>query len=529
MLRIAIHPSRESILVVAQTRDRGGNVADASSAGDGSLFGSSPQLGYAGQASIPGTRWPQLDIDRIGVFDAILFENDIDTSPGLPAFYDYSAELSDPVASREVPWPPLDPDDDTQTLWAYFGSEFQFRSAYLKVALAGSYDDGSIVVEYWNGAEWASASPTEGSRLDVLRGLDDQVSWEAPGDWFPTVVGHQQATVEGSRKVVSRELFWVRMKLADVAAVVTLPKLAGAWEGDPGAEDDPNRWPLVTAPEKIVLARCPMVRDPNAHLSAAPVASRKAPAHRLTGRTHLGRGDYYLRVPCYYAEDPVEKNPALATTLVSGQSKTGTGVTVPVSAESVVMRPGRYRARVYGEIPNVDANIYLSAAGHTPAPPDPDLVDPGDPESQYDPSWMPVMSGVCAHFDVRMEDAFAQVEMQRNALSRDAYVIWLRCGGRRVPLVNQGGVKDYARLQVTDAYTGAVLIDTADGAKSVTGGPITAAAAPAGSPDPHLFRYTETDNSRKLQDRGQYLLTATIVRGGEAVVSTTSISFFSSE
>lgn len=527
MLRVTIYPARESVLIVAQTRDRNGHVADASVATD-SRYGVSPQQGLAAQSAGPGKRWPQIDVDRSGLFDAVLIENDIETHPGDAAFIEATAELSDPDAARAVNWPVSDPDDDTKTLWMYVGCEFVFRSIFFRLSSPGAWTGAVLDAEYWDGTDWTTM-PTlvQGSRLDSLAGLDDQISWERPGNWFPTLIDHQQATVEGSRKVVSRELFWVRLRLSSLDTLVDLPQLAGLWEGDEGAETDHSRWPLVTPPQKLVIARCPMTKDHNPHLSSCPVASRKAPATLGGGMADLGQGDYLLRIPTYYGEDALAKDDDVGTFLVSGQDKNGTAVTVPVSAEGVLRRPGRYRARVYGEVPNRDANVFLADTGHLPVPPDPDLIDPNNPESQFDPSWQPVMTGAVACFDVRLRDAFAHVEVQRNLSTRDVYSMWLKCGERRVPLVNQGANLDYARLVVTDTYTGAVLIDTMDGGKSNVGDALTPLPAPAGNPDSHLFRYTEDASPRKLVDRGQYILTVTIVRGGEAVVSETSVSFFS--
>ena len=525
MLRVAIHPSRESVLVIAQTRDRNGHVADASDATD-ARYGTSPQYGFAAQPAQTGIRWPQVDVDRNGLFDAILVENDVQTSPSLAGFYEVSAELSDFDAARSVSWPARDPNDTTKSLWFYCGSEFAFRSVYLSFAAAGSYVSGAFQVQYWDGTAWADVAFVEGSRLDAGRGLDDQVSWDRLARWFPCVVQNQLVVTEGSRLVVARELFWVRIRLKTLAGVFSLPILSKCWEGDELAEADPTRWSLVKRPEKLVVARCPMVRDANTHLSSVPVASRKAPATRSTGRVNLGKGDYYVRIPTYDAQDALGKDPASATSLVAGQTKTGVGVTVPVTAEAVVLRPGRYRARVYGEVPNVDANVFLAETGHTLVPGDPSLFDPNDSDSAFDPTWAPVMAGASAHFDVRLAGAMAHVEMQRSGNTRDVYTLWLSCENRRVPLTNQGSARDYARLVVTDTSTGSVLIDTADAAKSVTGGPLLPLATPSGNPDPHLFRYIEDATARKLTDRGQYALTVTIVKNGEAVVSESSLSFF---
>lgn len=526
MLRVTVHPAKESVLLVAQTRDRNGHAADASDVTD-PTFGATPQFGYATWpgATVGGT-YPQVDIDRVGLFDSIVSENDTQTNNALPAFYEYTQELSRPAQdSVEVPWPARNPNELSETLWMYVGSEFSFRSVYFEIADSGVYGSADLHVQYWNGSSWAFLDVTEGSRLDAMRGASDQISWGRLDDWFPCIIGHQFHTVEGSRKTVSRELFWVRIRLRSITGFTSLPTISGVWEGDPDAESVAARWPLVTTPNKIVVARCPMLRDPNAHLSTVPVVSRKAPA-TIGGLLHFGRGDYYLRVPTYYGEDAVGKNPATISTLVQGQDKNGTAVTVPVSAEAVLLQPGHYRARVYAEVPNLDANVMLAQSGHPMIPEDPTLIEPGTPESAFDPSWEPTMAAATSLFDIRLAGAKACCEVQRNTNDRDVYAVWLEVGGERLPLVNQGDAKDYMRLQVTDVYSGALLIDTMDGNKSTLGAPITPVAAPTSNPDPHVFRYIEDDADRKLADRGMYLLRVTIVRGGQAITTDTSISFF---
>lgn len=526
MLRVAIHPNRESIVLVAQTRDRNGHAADASDVTD-PKYGGNPQMGYSAHAGgTEGGVYPQVDIDRIGLLDAVLFENDTDADNSLPAFYDYTQELSRPASAVQVPWPARNSNDTTETLWAYFGSEFAFRSVYLQIGVSGAYVSATLEVEYWNGYGWAAVpSRTDGSLLDTLLGSSDQISWPRIPDWFPCSIEHQFWTVEGSRKVVARPLFWVRMRLVSISGFTVLPTLTGAWEGDADAETEAARWPLVINPDKAVVARCAMMKDANAHLTAVPVVSRKAPA-TIAGFVDFSRGDYVLRVPTYYAESPIGKNDALTTQLMTGSDKNGTAVTVPVPAEAVVLHPGRYRARVYAEIPNLDANVLLSLSGHPIVPPDPTLVDPNNPEAMFDPTWEPAMTAATAHFDVRLVNAKALVEVQRNANTRDVYAIWLEADGARIPLVNQGSDVDYARLQVTDISTGAVLLDTMDLTKSNVGDILTPLAAPGGNPDPHVFRYIEDDADRKLQDRGIYMLTVTIVRGGQAISTDTFVSFF---
>lgn len=528
MLRLTVAPLRESVLIVAQTRDRNGHAADGSDAADASVYGGAPQRGFAAHPSgTQASKYPLADIDRHGGFGAILIENDIVSDSGLPAFYEYVAELSDPDRPALVPFPVVDPEDSSSTLWCYVGNEFAFRSMYVRLAGAAEFDDGpTLAVEYWNGSEWTAITIVEGDRLDVLRGLSDQLSWERLSDWFPCTISHQQAVSEGSRLVVGREIFWVRMRLQDLDLDPVLPELAGLWEGDERAEDLDAWWPNVIRPEKLVAAKIPMNRDANAHLASSPVVTRKPPSLLLTGRADLGRGDYFLSVPTYGGDvSVISKDPSSVHKYAAGVGKNGAAVTIPAPAEPLLLKPGRYRVRVYGEIPNLDASVFASASGHQQQVPDPALGTPGDPEGQFDPSWAPALSAAVACFDVRLNGAFAQVDIQRTLAGADAYTMWLEQDKVRVPLVNQGDAKDYARLVVQDAATGAVIIDTMDAAKCVSDGPIAPMPGVSGV-DMHAFRYVESDDDRKLQDRAQLHLTVTIVRGEEAFVGRSTVAFY---
>lgn len=522
MLRLTVAPQRDSVLVAAQLRDRSGNAADGSEVSDTSTYGAAPQLGYAAQPS--GPTYPLLDIDRDGSFDSILKENDVETDPALPAFYEVTQDLSTGLGG--IAFPPLDPDDASQTLWLYVGKEFAFESVYFQIAIAGSWTAATLSVQYWTGIEWANVpDQVNGSRLDDLAGLNDQISWSRPDDWFPCTVEHSQLGAEGSRAVVGRHLFWVRIRLHTIVDFVSLPALSGLWEGEPTAEADSSHWINVIHPHKLVLARSQMVRDANAHLSSMVVVSRKQPA-TLAGIVNLGCGDYYLTIPTYAGDvSQIEKDPDTTNYRLSGTNKNGAACTLPIPAEGMLTRPGRYRARVYAEIPNRDASVFAAATGHQPFVPDPDLIDPQNPESQFDPTWNPVLTAAVANFDVRAQNTMAMVEVQRSGAGADMYTIWLEEDRRVVPLVNQGSAKDYARLIVVDASTGSVIVDTMNPTKCASAGPLTPMAGVSGF-DTHAFRYTDSDAGRKLADRSQYYLFVQIVRNGEHIWSRLVVDFF---
>jgi len=200
-------------------------------------------------------------------------------------------------------------------------------------------------------------------------------------------------------------------------------------------------------------------------------------------------------------------------------------VTFPIPSRGVVLKPGKYRVRVMAEIPNVDTMILAQETGHVPLPPITDPENPEDLEAAFDPTWLPVMAAAVEHFDVRMRNAFARVEIQRNGSGQDSYSIWLERDGEHTTLQNQTTYgRDYARLIVQDATTGAIVIDTMT-SNATAAGPLYPLAGSGGN-DVHAFRYVETNAGRKLADRGQYVLTAMIVRGSEAFVTTTEVAFF---
>jgi hypothetical protein len=524
MLRLTIHPLDESVLVVAQTRDRFGNLANASHSGNASLWGQNPQIGYS--AHPVGVQYPILDLDRMGCFDSVIRENDIQTVPSATPFYEYTQELADPD-NGGLPTPfVVDPNDATRTLYLYMGSEFRFLSAYLELSTAGVWTSAALSVEYHNGNGWV-AVPTkvEGSLLAQLAGQSDQVSWAAPTDWFPSMPEHSLSGAEGSRDVYQKRLFWVRVRLTTFVGFSSMPILKGAWEGDPRSEADDDYWPLVTRPEKPVLTMHQMAKDPNTHLANLPVLSQRAPAAFGSGLLDFGMGDYWSFIPTYGGSPVVGTDPALLDERTADLDKQGTTVTLKVPSRGVVLSPGKYRARVMAEVPNGDSSVLSQQTGHVAPPPNPDPPDPEDPEALFDPTWLPVLAAAVEHFDVRSRNTHARVELQRNASVEDSYVIWLERDGEHVPLQNQTDYPlDYARLIVQDAVTGAIVIDTMT-TSATAAGPLYPLAG-AGGHDVHEFRYLENVPARKMADRGQYLVTAIVVREGEAFTSTTSVAFF---
>ena len=524
MLRLTIHPLDESVLVVAQTRDRFGNLANASDSGDAGLFGQAPGIGYSAHAQ--GVQYPILDLDRMGCFDSVIRENDIQTVPSATPFYEYTQELADPD-NGGLPTPfVVDPNDATRTLYLYLGSEFRFLSAFIDISTAGVFTSGALAVEYHNGNGWVAVpSKVEGSLLAQFSGQSDQVSWAAPTDWFPSMIEHSLSGAEGSRVVYQKRLFWIRVRIANIIGFSSLPILKGCWEGDPRSETDDDYWPLVTRPEKPVLSMHQMAKDPNTHLVNLPVLTRKAPAQAGSGLIDFGMGDYWSFIPTYGGSPVVSTDPALLDERTTDLDKQGTTVTLKVPSRGVVLAPGKYRARVMAEVPNGDSDVIAQQTGHPPLPPNPDPPDPEDPEALFDPTWLPVLAAAVEHFDVRARNTAVRVEIQRNASVEDSYSIWLERDGKHVPLQNQTDYPvDYARLIVQDAVTGAIVIDTMT-SSAITTGPL-APLAGAGGNDVHAFRYLETLPARKLADRGQYLLTAIVVREGEAFTTTTSVAFF---
>lgn len=523
MLRLTVHPLDENVLFVAQTRDRNGHAVDATDSGDADVWGASEELGFAAQS--PGVQFPILDIDRLGTFDAIIRENDIVTVPSITPFYEYTQELCDSENGSTVTPLVADPADATRTLWNYVGSEFRFLSIFFSIATAGVWTSAAIQAQYWNGDGWQDLTLVEGSLLAKLSGESDQVSWAAPTDWFPSVVQHSQSSAtEGQRDVYGKRLFWVRYRLTTFVGLTSLPILNGCWEGDERSESNTAYWPLVIRPEKPTLVMHQMAHDPNAHLVDVPVVSRKQPATLSTGELDFGRGDYWAWVPTYAGAPIVGTDPTKLDKPATGLNKVGTEVTLPIPSRGTVLKPGRYRARVMAEIPNADANPLASATGHSPIPPVASPDDPEDPEAAFDPTWRPVMAAALEHFDVRARNVKARVEVQRLASGYDSYAIWLERDGEHVPLQNQTDEDlDYARLIVQDATTGALLVDTMTSA-STGAGPLNPMPGVSGR-DLHVFNYTETAGARQLQNQGQYILTAMIVRGGQAFVTSQHVAF----
>lgn len=533
MLRVSVHPLDESVLVVAQTRDRNGHIADAADTEDASRYGTNPALGFSSHASGQGLKYPLLDIDRQSAFDAILAEQDIDATPALPGFYRYTMELSDP--DNEIAASPfvLDSTTPTQTLWCYLGSEFAFRSAFFQVAVAGSWTSAALTVQYWNGATWTAVSGlTEGSLLSGLAGASDQLSWDMPTDWFPCTIENQLNTTEGQRRKVDKSRLWVRIRINTLVGLVSLPSISGIWEGWPEAEGDTALWQNVIRPTKVVLALASMQQDSNPHLTQLPVVTRKQPADFSTGVVDFGRGDYWIEVPSFGGDPEATADPALADYRTVAADKGGSTVAFPVPSAGVVLRKGRYRARVIAEVPNVDFSQIAAETGHQVPPgsfgtPEfgEDPPDPDDPEGLFDPTWRPVLAASVAHFDVRDRNAYARVDVQRRTDGQDVYTLWVERDGRLVPLSNQGGTTPYARLLVIDQSSDGVLVNTMDASSAVVAGALTPVAGVSGV-DSHQFVYVETASARKLQTGGQYLLVAQIVIGGEALETRIVINFF---
>jgi len=533
MLRASIHPLDESVLVVAQTRDRNGHIADAVDSENAGRWGTNPALGFSAHGTGQGLQYPLVDIDRQSAFDAVLRENDIQSSPGLPGFYRYTMELSDPDNGIAATPFVLDPNDSTQTLWLYLGSEFAFRSVFFQIAAAGAWTSASLTVQYWNGTAWtAVGSLAEGSLLAQLAGASDQASWTMPLDWFPGTIENSLNTTEGQRRKVDKSRLWVRVRLDTLVGVTSLPSVSGVWEGWPEAEGDTALWQNVIRPTKVVLALASMQKDTNPHLTALPVVTRRQPATFGTGFVDFGRGDYWLELPTYDGDAMADSDPALADYRTTATDKGGSTVPFPVPSAGVVLRKGRYRARIIAEIANVDFSQIAPETGHqipagafgTPefgeTPPDPD-----DTEALFDPTWKPVIAATVAHFDVRDRNTYARVDIQRNGAGQDVYTLWIERDGRLLPLSNQGGVAPYARLQVIDQSTDGVLIDTMDAAKAVAAGAL-APVVGVSAVDSHQFVYVETLSGRKLVTNGQYLLAAQIMSGGEALETRIVINFF---
>ena len=535
MLRLTIHPQQERVLLSVQTRDRSGHVVQATDPSDSTLWGGSPQLGYASQAASELGRFPLVDIDRMGAFDAILSENDIIDDPGLSPFYDYTMPLSN--QDKVVSIVPLvqDSDDLTRSLALYVGSEFSFDSVYFRLGAAATVTAGDFDVEYWNGVEWLPV-PTrvDGPLLDLLDNQSDQATWDMPTDWFPSRIQHSQTSVEGSRAVHSRLLFWVRIRFTSLGGSYSPPALTGLWQGEKAAVEDITLWENAKNPNKKVLVLADMMANPNTHLSQVPVVSRKAPATLDEGVVNFGVGDYTLVIPTD-VPGVVTADPDLTAGSIKTQvfDRNGTRVDFPVPSTGVVLKPGRYRARVIAEIPNVDFRLLAEETGHTVPPPGPSPEfggeggSPSDPEALFDPSWQPMLTAAVADFDVRARGAQAIVDVQRTLSGVDIYSIWLEIDGKLVPLRNQTlyGV-DYARLVVADAISGAVIIDTMDAGASSQGSELNPLPG-VSAVDQDFFRYTEANSLRLMQNGGQYHVTATVVRNGEAFVKRVVIDFLS--
>jgi len=533
MLRVSVHPLDESVLVVAQTRDRNGHIADAVDSEDAARYGTNPALGFSSHASGEGLKYPLVDIDRQSAFDAILSEQDIDGTPSLPGFYRYTMELGDPDNGITAAPFVQDPNTATQSLWCYLGSEFSFRSAFFQVAVAGDWTSASITVQYWNGSAWTSVTGlTEGSLLDSLAGASDQLSWDAPRDWFPCTVENQLNTTEGQRRKVDKARLWVRVRIDTLVGFSSFPSISGIWEGWPEAEGDTALWQNVIRPTKVVLALASMQKDSNPHLTELPVVTRKQPAGVGTGLVDFGRGDYWIEIPSFGGDAEATADPSLADYRTTAADKGGSVVSFPVPSAGAMLRKGRYRARVIAEIPNVDFGQIAPETGHqipsgsfgTPEFGE-DPADPDDPEGLFDPTWRPVLAASVAHFDVRDRSTYARVDVQRRGDGQDVYTLWLERDGRLVSLSNQGGTNPYARLLVIDQSTDGVLINTMDASAAVVAGALTPVAGVSGV-DSHQFVYVETASARKLQANGQYLLVAQVVIGGEAIETRIVINFF---
>lgn len=528
MLRLTVHTMQERVLLSVQTRDRNGHVVDATDPFDVDTWGATPSLGYSGTegANLP---FPVVDIERMGAFDSILRENDIVSHPLLPAFYDYTMVMS----KDGFPWVQafiVDPADATKSLAMYFGSEFSFDSIFFKLGAAAAFTSATLNIEYWDGIQWTAVTGrSDGPLLGSLNGQSDQATWDMPTNWFPCRIQHIKSGAEGSRQVHPRSMFWIRVRYTSIVGSYTSPRLYGAWQGEPAAIDDTSLWQNVQRPNKLVLVRSPMMKNQNVHLSEVQVVSRKAPADRETGLMNFGVGDYTLAIPTDVS-GTLATDPAMVEYLTQVPDRDEALTTFPVPTSGIVLRPGRYRARAIAEIPNVDFRVLAEQTGHTvPAPgPSPEFggedIDPSDPESLFDPSWQPMLTAVSEDFDVRSQGV-VHIDMQRTLSGSDSYVFWLEIDGKVVPLRNQSNhERDYGRLVIIDASSGARVIDTMSGSLSLTGLVLHPQIGVSGI-DQDSFRYVETNVGRLMQNGGQYLATAMIVRGGEAFISRVVFNF----
>jgi hypothetical protein len=533
MLRLTIHPQQERVLLSVQTRDRNGHVVAATNPADSEAWGGSPELGYASQDSDLG-RFPLVDIDRLGAFDSILIENDILDNPALAPFYDYTMQLSNQDQPGAVTPFVQESDDLTKSMAMYLGSEFAFDSIYFRLSAAAAIASATMDVEYWNGVAWTAVpNRVDGPSLGLLDDQSDEVVWDMPTDWFPARIQHTQTTIEGSRAVHPRLLFWVRVRFTSIVGGYSQPGITGVWQGEKEALDDLSLWVNAANPNKKVLVLADMQANPNTHLSQVPVVSRKAPATLAEGVVDFGVGDYTLVIPTD-VPGVVTADPAtLASPKTQVFDRNGTRVDFPIPSSGIVLRPGRYRARVIAEIPNVDFRLLAEQTGHTVPPPGPSPEfggsggSPSDPEALFDPSWQPMITAAVADFDVRTRNAQAMVDVQRTLTGVDVYALWLEIEGKLVPLRNQPTYEmDYARLIVADAVSGAVLIDTMNPALSNLGAELNPLPG-VGGVDQDFFRYTETNSGRLMQNGGQYHVSAVIVRNGESFIKRVVFNFLS--
>ena len=81
MLRLTVSPLRESVLVIAQTRDRSGHAANPSDVTAAATYGVTPALGRAAHPVDSIGQYPYFDLDRDGTFDSVLVENNILGNP----------------------------------------------------------------------------------------------------------------------------------------------------------------------------------------------------------------------------------------------------------------------------------------------------------------------------------------------------------------------------------------------------------------------------------------------------------------
>ena len=108
-------------------------------------------------------------------------------------YTDYTSEATDVSAATDVVLGALDTFANGD--WLAIGADIKFAGVMIAMDAADKNDTASIMdVEYWNGAAWASVTPTDGTDVagDTLK-QSGNVTWALPEDWAKNTIDTVEA------------------------------------------------------------------------------------------------------------------------------------------------------------------------------------------------------------------------------------------------------------------------------------------------------------------------------------------------